>query len=148
MCHTPPHTVDTSAAFYFVTICAQNRDANPLLPFADEIIDSARFRHMQHLWFLSLLTVMPDHIHLLAHIPDGHALATVIGSWKHYLSHKYNIEFQKDFFDTRIRNAAHYAEKWDYIVRNPVARGLVATPREWPHVIAFNRTTGEEMPHR
>jgi len=84
--------------------------------------------------------------------PDGLGgplpLSRVVGAFKSYISKAYGIPFQKNFFDTRIRDDAHYAEKWNYIVRNPVARELAATPREWPYVIAFNRITGEELPHR
>ena len=49
-----------------------------------------------------------------------------------------------------IHLLAHFplAEKWDYIVRNPVRRGLCAMPRDWPHVIAFDPATGAERPHR
>jgi len=76
------------------------------------------------------------------------ALPNVVAQFKHLLSSRYHLSFQRDFFDTRLRDDEHYAEKWRYIVRNPVTRGLVASPREWPHVIAFNRETGDELPHR
>ena len=75
-------------------------------------------------------------------------LSTTIGDFKAYLSKAHHIGFQRNFFDTRIRDAAHYAEKWKYICLNPVARGLVSTPREWPHSLAFDRETGAERPHR
>ena len=75
---------------------------------------------------------------------------TIENHWdfKAYLSKAHHIGFQRNFFDTRIRDAAHYAEKWKYICLNPVARGLVSTPREWPHSLAFDRETGAERPHR
>jgi len=96
---------------------------------------------------------MPDHLHCLVHIPNTavagrHALPDVVANFKHLLSARYGLAFQRDFFDTRIRDDAHYAEKWNYIVRNPVVRGLAATPREWPHGVAFDRETGEERSHR
>ena len=91
---------------------------------------------------------MPDHIHLLAHFPPDRDMMAVIAGFKRYLSTAHHIRFQRDFFDTRIRDAAHFAEKWDYIVRNPVCRGLCESPREWPHVIAYDPATGAERPHR
>jgi len=148
MNHQPPKGIDTSAAFYFITVCAADRKREPFIPCATEILESARYRHNAGLWFLSLFLIMPDHIHMLVHIPDGKTLEHVIGDWKHYLAAKFDLDFQKNFFDTRIRDAPHYAEKWDYIIRNPVTRRLVATPREWPYVIAFSRETGKELPHR
>ena len=113
-----------------------------------EILDAARFRQERGDWFLYLFLVMPDHIHLLAHFPPDKDMVAVIADFKRYLSTAHHIRFQRDFFDTRIRDAVHFAEKWDYIVRNPVRRGLCAMPREWPHVIAYDPVTGAERPHR
>ena len=72
----------------------------------------------------------------------------VIGDFKRYLTLHCEIEFQKDFWDTRLRNEAHYAEKFRYICNNPVRKGLCEVARDWAHVIAFNRETGEELAHR
>ncbi len=148
LAHVPPFSVNASYAIWFVTICAAQRDGGPLLPYAAAILESARYRHEHGLWFLTLLLVMPDHVHMLVAVPPGQDLSRAIGDWKHYLSCQCGIKFQPNFFDVRIRDDAHYAEKWAYVVRNPVSRGLVKTPREWPHVIAFDRVTGKELPHR
>ena len=113
-----------------------------------EILDAARFRQERGDWFLYLFLVMPDHIHLLAHFPPDRDMVAVIADFKRYLSTAHHIRFQRDFFDTRIRDAAHFAEKWDYIVRNPVRRGLCESPRDWPHVIAYDPASGAERPHR
>ena len=75
-------------------------------------------------------------------------IAHTIDMWKRYLTRTHNIHFQRDFFDTRIRDAAHFAKKWNYICNNPVTKGLVSTPRDWPHSIAFDPATGLERPHR
>ena len=115
---------------------------------ADVILDAARFYQNNAKWFLHLFLVMPDHIHMLVHVPPTSQLSSVIGHWKSYLTTQNGIRFQANFFDTRIRDDAHYAEKWNYICRNPVARGLVGTPSEWKHVIAFDPATGEEREHR
>ena len=112
---------------------------------------------------------MPDHLHLIVHVPNGGrgatalpgackaddaagvnggrgatALPRVIGNFKHLLSSRYGLRFQRDFFDTRLRDDAHFAEKYNYILGNPVRKNLCAEPSEWPHSIAFSRETGEE----
>ncbi len=195
--HAPFRVAD---AFFFVTICTANRGGNEMVDHSAEILDAVRHYQVAGKWFVSLCLVMPDHIHMLVHVPSvavvdddgergrlgtsafdvtlraaedarpyhGHGgrhvvgrdvlgapqcpklrgLAGTIGDFKSYLSKACGIRFQSNFFDTRIRDDAHYAEKWRYIVKNPVVRGLVATPREWPHSIAFSRQTGEELPHR
>ena len=52
-------------------------------------------------------------------------LPRMIANWKHWLVAKFGIKFQQNFWDTRLRDAAHYAEKFDYVCRNPVRKGLV-----------------------
>jgi len=168
MNHTPPFCVDAADAWYFITICAAERGGTPFTDHAAAILDAARHYHRAGKWVLSLFLIMPDHIHLLVHVPmvggdvpaprnapraagdvrPYRGLAKTIGDFKSFLNKKHHLSFQRDFFDTRLRDDEHYAEKWRYIVRNPVTRGLVASPREWPHVIAFNRDTGDELPHR
>ena len=124
---------------------------------ASVILDAVRHYQRIGKWFVTLFLIMPDHIHMLVHVAMARAaedvgpylrLSKTIGDFKAYLSKAHHIGFQRNFFDTRIRDAAHYAEKWKYICLNPVARGLVSTPREWPHSLAFDRETGAERPHR
>ena len=146
--HRGPLFVDVSNAIYFVTIAAKERSGSAFVAQTDAILDSARHYQKLGKWFVYLLLVMPDHLHMLVHVPTVKRLADVIAEWKHFLSRTAQLTFQRDFFDTRIRDKAHYAEKWKYICMNPVTRGLVATPREWPHSIAFDRATGAERPHR
>jgi len=167
MNHTPPFHVNAADAWYFITICAAGYRPWSVTPvvggdhraprssprtfddIARIILDEARFFHQRGKWFVAIMTIMPDHLHFIVHgPPGGRPLPLVIGDFKRYLSQQFGVSFQRDFFDTRLRDDEHYAEKWRYIVRNPVTRGLVASPREWPHVIAFNRETGDELPHR
>lgn len=146
--HRGPLSVRTTDAVYFITIAAAARGTAELAERADVILSAARFYQTMAKWFLYLFLVMPDHIHMLVHVPPERTLADVIGHWKSYLTTQYGIRFQANFFDTRIRDQAHFAEKWDYICKNPVAKGLVATPKEWPHSIAFDPATGQERKHR
>ena len=127
--HRGPPSVDVSDAIYFITIAAAQRGGTIMVDNADVILDAARFYQKAAKWFLHLFLIMPDHIHMLVHVPPTSQLSCVIGHWKSYLTTQKGIRFQVNFFDTRIRDAAHYAEKWNYICRNPVARGLVETPR-------------------
>ncbi|MBR0066374.1 MAG: hypothetical protein IJQ00_02160 [Kiritimatiellae bacterium] len=85
-------------------------------------------------------------------LPDGGnggrgatALPRVIANFKHLLSARYGLRFQRDFFDTRLRDDVHFAEEYDYILGNPVRKGLCVAPTNWPHSIAFSRD-GTEIP--
>ena len=72
-------------------------------------------------------------------------MVSIIQQFKSYLSRMYGIRFQRDFFDTRIRDDAHFVEEYGYILNNPVRKGLCAAPEDWPHSIAFTRD-GAEIP--
>ena len=76
------------------------------------------------------------------------ALPKIVSQFKHLLAVRYGMRFQRDFWDTRLRDDAHYAEKFRYVCNNPVRKGLCVSAREWHHVIAFDRMTGEGKPHR
>ena len=76
------------------------------------------------------------------------ALPRVIANWKHWLTARYGIAFQANFWDTRLRDETHYADKFRYVCNNPVRKGLCASAREWRPVIAFDRESGEERGHR
>ena len=146
--HRGPLSIDVSNAIYFITIAASERGGTALSDHASAILRSARYYQSAGKWFLYLFLVMPDHLHMLVHVPTTLVLADVISSWKHYLAHAEGVAFQRDFFDTRIRDEKHFQAKWNYICRNPVARGLVKSPRDWPHIIAFDPKTGVEREHR
>jgi len=84
----------------------------------------------------------------------GHAgrvtlpMVEAIQQFKSYLMRMYGLSCQRDFFETRLRDDEHYVEKFTYVCRNPVRKGLCVSAKDWPHVIAFDRVTGEERPHR
>ena len=174
MDHRGPLSIAVTGAWYFITICAEghlpwqidaeklNGDGRavcpkpPLSVIAPLILREARENHRRGIWKLALMLVMPDHLHFIAHIClnagggglGQTALPHVVAQFKRLLSRRYGLRFQRDFWDTRLRDDAHYAEKFRYVCNNPVRRGLCAAAREWPHVIAFDRTSGEERPHR
>ena len=160
--HRGPLSINVSSAWYFITLCAEGhapwvgsrvpRDRD-FASAADSILSAARWYHEHGKWRLALFLVMPDHLHFIAHFPStcGHAgrvtlpMVSIIQHFKSYLVRNHGLRFQRDFFDTRIRDDAHYAEKFSYILGNPVRRDLCATPEEWPYSIAFNRTDGSEV---
>jgi REP element-mobilizing transposase RayT len=44
-----------------------------------------------------------------------------------------DFQWLTDHWDTRMRNASSYEEKWNYIRDNPVRKGLVASADDWPY---------------
>ncbi len=83
--HRGPLNIDVSAARYFITICAEGHapwvgsrvprdrdvDATNFAAISDMILSAARWYHEYHKWRLALFSVMPDHLHFIAHFPGG-----------------------------------------------------------------------------
>ena len=126
---------------------------------ADVILREARENHVRGIWRLALFLVMPDHLHFIVHVPDdgrrgngggrgATAQPKLVANFKHLLAARYGLRFQRDFWDTRLRDEAHYAEKFRYVCNNPVRKGLCATARNWRPVIAFDRESGAERGRR
>ena len=78
---------------------------------------------------------MPDHIHLLLTFPvTEKRLQTIISKWKEWTAKSLKIEWQRDFFEHRLRKEESLREKADYILVNPVCAGLVEKEEDWPYV--------------
>ena len=134
--HEPPLWVRQDEAFFFITVCCQELGTNRLcLPAVSaELLESARFRRQRGDWWLDLVLLMPDHVHLLASFPTDKAMAVVVKEWKSYTAKVAGVGWQRGFFDHRLRREESLREKCDYILHNPVRKEFVKEPEDWPHV--------------
>jgi putative transposase len=122
---------------WFITICTTPRGLNQLArnPVWEVILESLRHRQQHGIWFVDLLVLMPDHLHMLMRVSrEGAGLKKVISEWKRWIARQCSIRWQRDFFDHRLRSDESRAEKAEYIVQNPVRAGLVAEAKEWRYV--------------
>ena len=79
---------------------------------------------------------MPDHLHaLISFNTHEYSMSSIIRSFKGYLAKEQQIDWQKNYFDHRLRNDAALEEKAQYIRLNPVRAGLVEQATEWPYLI-------------
>jgi putative transposase len=102
--------------------------------------------------------IMPEHVHLLVSEPQRATLSTAIQAFKLGVvrslegggvptsrkrsekwgtpcidsSQKANHFWQARFYDFSVWTEKKRIEKLRYIHRNPVARGLVESPEQWP----------------
>lgn len=107
------------------------------------VLDACLHWH-QALARVDLVTVMPDHVHLLIsplEQADGtwHALPDIMQRIKGYTSHaigklrgKPGQVWQDEYFDRIIRDHDEYIEKWNDTLENPVAAGLASKVWEYP----------------
>lgn len=111
-----PHEVPSwvkQGARHFITINCAQKGAN--VPChgttADMLLESARFYESIERWYLWLILVMPDHMHLIAAFDLQHGIKNTVGDWKRYQTTHLNIEWQSDFFEHRLRDESEFEEK-------------------------------------
>ena len=133
MRHDTPHWAAPDS-YFFLTICAGERGGAPLIDHgrAERILDSARYYHDQQQWWVNLIVVMPDHLHLMVQFPPDTTMNGLIKNWKRYLARETGVSWQGGFFEHRIRNEESLAEKTQYIRMNPEKAGLVDNYESWP----------------
>jgi REP element-mobilizing transposase RayT len=80
---------------------------------------------------------MPDHLHWL--INDAASMRQLVYSFKSYstyaartLGHKNKI-WQRSYWDRVVRRNEDWNEVAEYVVHNPVRKGMVADRREYPY---------------
>jgi len=92
--------------------------------------------------------VMPEHVHLLLSEPQRDSLSTVLQALKlgysrrilangrtpqpRGLRHAPRRLWQARFYDFNVWTERKRIEKLRYMHRNPVKRGLVESPEQWP----------------
>ena len=74
---------------------------------------------------------MPDHLHAIIAFPREPGMKTVITNWKKFVAVKLGVEWQRDFFDHRLRDHHELQEKTSYILMNPVRKGLCERMEDW-----------------
>ena len=133
--HAPPDWVKD--ATYFITICCHTRGVDQLCTppeIVDQLFAAVAHYHDQQRWYTHLWLLMPDHLHALVACPRADDLAKLIAAWKRHTARHAGIRWQSGFFDHRLRNGENFEEKAAYIRTNPVRKGLVTRPEDWPHV--------------
>ena len=77
--------------------------------------------------------VMPEHVHLLVSEPQRGLLSKAIQALKLSVSMRSRERpfWQAHYYDFNVSEHEKFVEKLRYIHRNPVRRGLVATPESW-----------------
>ncbi len=133
--HERPRWLRPEDEIFFITVCCQPRGKNQLCNprIARVIFDSIEFRNQNDIWYAHLVCLMPDHLHALISFPYDRPMKQIMSHWKRFLATKLKIEWQRDFFDHRLRKDESYREKANYIRANPVRAGFAEAPEEWPY---------------
>jgi putative transposase len=118
---------------YFITTATHDRrrlfqvERNAALLL--ETIDHYRASYRLHAY-----VVMPDHLHLIVTPTDitiERTMQLIKGGFSHRLSSKLAV-WQRGFTDHRIRDAADYNIRRNYLHQNPVEARLCESPKAYP----------------
>ena len=93
--------------------------------------------------------VMPEHVHLLLSEPPDAPLAKALQSLKQSVARTLVLRGAEPFwleryYDFNVYSERKQIEKLRYMHRNPVARGLVCRPEQWPWSSFRHWATGVE----
>ena len=131
------HFAGRFGATYFITICCREKVRNSLCheKVAKEIFKTAAIYDDRQLWYLELMLLMPDHLHALISIDGDASLSSTVGNFKRATTKFASIEWQRNFFDHRLRSDESFEEKAAYVRNNPVRARLATNEDKWPYVL-------------
>jgi len=98
-------------------------------------------------FYVSGYVVMPEHVHLLVSEPERSTLAVAIQALKQSVARRLingrEHFWQTRYYDFNVWTKKKFIEKLRYIHENPVERGLVKRPEDWPWSSFCHYLTGE-----
>ncbi len=139
--HEAPSWV-AAGSWFFITINCQPPGRNHLCQAdtGDAVLAAVRHNHGKLIWYCRLCLLMPDHLHAILAFgcQPGMEMQASVKNWKRYVARHHGIAWQRDFFDHRLRDQQELAEKTDYILMNPVRKGLCERAEDWVWVYRPN----------
>ncbi len=123
-------------ALHFITFSCFHRlpllEAPESSNAVEAVLELTRARHQARVYAYVL---MPEHVHLLINEPPSILVAQFLKAVKQITLRKLRglreKFWQERYFDRNIRGEAARSEVIRYIHRNPVKRGLVASPGDY-----------------
>jgi REP-associated tyrosine transposase len=128
-----------SGSHHFLTFSCYRRLALFNSANAKEIFEQ-ELENVRHWYKFDVFgyVVMPEHVHLLVSEPQEGTLSGALQILKQTVSRKLPHPtpdkpfWEARYYDFNVLTDRKWTEKLRYIHRNPVARGLVAEPADWP----------------
>ena len=133
------HRLRTSDRIFFVTVNLR-RQVKPLDPPEYPLLIGALEGARRRLGFLLCgYVLMPDHWHALIWVGYPLTISQVIHDVKKVSARRLHARrgtegplWQHQFWDRFVRHGKEFAERLAYMHLNPVHKGLVAKPEDWP----------------
>jgi REP-associated tyrosine transposase len=105
---------EVDAFVKFLTICCQVRHQNQLAldSVAKGLFETVSYRNEKQIWFARLFLLMPDHAHALICFPSSSkSIKSIISQWKEWTAKQIRIDWERDFFDHRLRREGSLSKR-------------------------------------
>ena len=121
---------------FFITIGCAERGTNQLAKDLvwKSILETLLLREARGVICIRLVLAMPDHLHGLFSFPGSKPMKQVIRDVKSWISFNHDIQWERGFFDHRLRGWESGFQKGEYIRDNPVRAGLIENRDDWKYV--------------
>ena len=131
---------------HFLTFSCYRRLPYLASPEAKNLFEDALERiRKKYSFVVAGYVVMPEHVHLLVNEPGQSTLDQAIKSIKLSvtLRRRERPFWQDRYYDFNVFTEEKRVEKLRYMHRNPVVRGLVEKPEDWPWSSFRHYATGQ-----
>ncbi len=120
---------------HFITFSCHNRKPCLNTPTSkDTFLNSLELTRKRYRFEVLGYVIMPEHVHLLVNEPETERLSKALQSLKLSVSKRLTPTpfWLPRYYDFNVFTHNKRVEKLKYMHRNPVTRGLVANPEDWP----------------
>lgn len=135
--HQPLLEPGNQTVIVFLTVCTRNRAPVPATPVMHRSILQA-WGAAGH-WLVGRYVILPDHIHLFCSpgIYPAESILNWVRYWKSLVAKSTaagpDSLWEKNFWDTQLRQSDSYSAKWEDVRNNPVRHRLVLRAEDWPY---------------
>jgi len=145
------YRIHNSGQAHFITFSCYRRQPFFLDARTYDLFPVCLERMRQHFQMLVYgFVVMPEHVHLLLSEPEKRTLADAVHFLKLSFTKRLRSQvsaqktganlghgssgsfWQRRYYDRNVRDHREFVAALKYIRRNPVKRGLVEKPEDWP----------------
>ncbi len=134
-----------SGQLHFITFSCYDRrpylNTIPARKIFEHSLETIRKRYR---FLIFGYVVMPEHVHMLVTEPETASLSKAIQALKLSVTLQCTERpfWQPRYYDFNLFSEKKQEEKLRYIHRNPVSRGLVTEPSDWPWSSFHHWSTG------
>ena len=149
------HQAFAGATYFVTTKCWQSVSIFQVQEVAEILVKKMFEYRSKGAYALHEFVVMPNHLHVLitpgASTSLERAMQLIKGGSSHEIHRARGSKseiWQAGFHESRVRDAADYRNKRDYIYFNPVTAKFVERPNDWPLGSASGQYQLDPIPQR